>query len=154
MFQIKDGSAKMGKKSGNIAPMAYCVFQQENKILLIEDREMSKERICYRPPGGEVGFGEYSWETIRRTVKNLLGEEVKNLSFLGGPSEVVTQHKEGLRHEIVFLFTGELDEAKRGSLDAVMKQENQPHIWKSIRELKKEKIKLYPEELLDLLEEN
>lgn len=151
MFQIKEGPAKMGKEGGSIAPMVYCIFLHRGRILLVKDEELSNGKPCYRPIGGRLAFGEYSWEAIRREVRSLIGEDVKNLEFVAGPSEAVTSVNNKIRHEIIFLFKGELDtEATEKVSEALIGKKLYP-VWRTLKELKKEKIHLYPEELLDLV---
>ncbi|MEO0894784.1 MAG: NUDIX domain-containing protein [Bacteroidota bacterium] len=128
--------------------MAYCIFQDAQKILLVEDTTVSGGEAIYRPVGGKVAFGEYSWESIRRQIKQVLGKEIKDLSFLAGPSEVVTELGEEVRHEIVFMFKGTL---KEGEEPRPTKGDSPKLIWKSIKELKRDKLTLYPEDLLELL---
>lgn len=150
MFQIKEGPAQMGKEGGRIAPMAYCIFLHRGRMLLIKDEELSNGKPCYRPIGAKLEFGEYSWEAIRRETRALIGEEVKNLEFVAGPSEVVTEINNKMRHEIIFLFKGELDtDTTEKVSEALIKQKLYP-VWRTQKELKKEKVHLYPEELLDL----
>ncbi|MCI4669639.1 MAG: NUDIX domain-containing protein [Bacteroidia bacterium] len=151
MFQIKEGPAQMGKGSGSIAPMAYCIFLYRGRILLIKDEELSNGKPCYRPIGGKLAFGEYSWEAIRREVKSLIGEDVKNLEFVAGPSEVVTELNDNIRHEIIFLFKGELDSKGTEKVSDALINQNLYPIWRSLKELKKEKVHLYPEDLMDIV---
>ncbi|MCB0856079.1 MAG: NUDIX domain-containing protein, partial [Bacteroidetes bacterium] len=89
-----------------IRPVALCVFRKDNQILVAEGYDTHKSERFFRPLGGIVNFGEYSWETIRREIKEELGEEITNLTFIG-PAENLFQYQGTPGHEIIFMFEGE-----------------------------------------------
>lgn len=112
------------------------------------------QETVFIPLGGSLQFGEYSWEAIRREIRLELGEEIKNLTFIG-PAEEVNRNSESPDHEILFMFEGEFSnpESYRKS-----RLEGQTHegsrfqaIWKPLRDFRRKKSRLYPEGLLDLL---
>lgn len=137
-----------------IRPIALCVFRRENQILVAEGYDGKKKENYYRPLGGGVVFGEYSWETIRREIKEEIGEEIKNLTFIG-QSENVYQYQGSPGHEIIFMFEGEFVNKSTYSKEILLgKEENGEEIravWKPISEFRRKKARLYPEGLLEYL---
>ena len=137
-----------------IRPIALCVFRRENQILVAEGYDGLKKENYYRPLGGGVAFGEYSWETIRREIKEEIGEEIKNLTFIG-QSENVFHYQGNPGHEIIFMFEGEFVNKSTYKKEVLVgKEENGDEIravWKSISEFRRKKARLYPEGLLEYL---
>lgn len=137
-----------------IRPIALCIFRKENSILVAEGYDKAKEEAFFRPLGGGVVFGEYSWETIRREIKEEIGEEITNLTFIG-PTENLFQYEGNPGHEIIFVFEGEFvnKAAYRKEMIIGKGEEGQEirAIWKPISEFKKNRARLYPEGLLEIL---
>ena len=140
--------------SQSIQPIALCVFRKENSILVLEGFDRHKNEAFYRPLGGGVAFGEYSWETIRREIKEELGEEIKNLSFIG-PAENVFNYEGTRNHEIIFMFEGEFVNQDPYHKDIIFGRQNNGStvraVWKPISEFRRKKARLYPEGLLEML---
>lgn len=138
-----------------IVPLALCVIRRGDEILVMEDNYRSNGVEVLRPLGGDMAFGEYSWETVRKQIRHYVGEEIKNLQFLG-PAEEVWKHDDEEGHEIIFLFEGEFSDPKayrkeefRGStLDGLPIKAK----WIGRQEFKKKRKKLYPEDLLDMMD--
>lgn len=140
--------------TGSIRPLALCIFRNEDKILVKEGIDVENQEVIFQPIGGLLHFGEYSWEAIRREIRDELGEEIKNLTFLG-PSEQVSRRGESPEHAIVFMFEGEFADA-----DPYQKQELEGRdqhgqafraVWKSLKELRRKKARLYPAGILDMI---
>lgn len=137
-----------------IRPIALCIFRKGASILVAEGYDPYKQEAYYRPPGGSMAFGEYSWETVRREIREELGEEIKNLTFLG-PAEYVFQHEGEAGHEIVFIFEGELANKKAYQAETLegsgAASGSFRAVWKPIADFRRKKARLYPEGLLDYL---
>ena len=114
----------------------------------------SKKRTSTVHSVGELFFGEYSWETIRREIKEEIGEEIKNLTFIG-QSENVDPHQDNPNHEIIFMFEGEFVNKSTYKKEILLGKEQNGEeiraIWKPISEFRKKKARLYPEGLLEYL---
>lgn len=137
-----------------IRPVALCIFRRDKSILVAEGYDNHKNESFYKPLGGGMQFGEYSWETVRREIKEEIGEEIKNLTFIG-PSENVFLYEGSRGHEIIFMFEGEFVNKDTYSRENLVGKENNGDefraVWKPISEFRKKKAKLYPEGLLELL---
>jgi len=126
-----------------IRPIAICVFQHQNRILVFEAYDHVKDEIFYRPLGGSIEFGEHSSIAVAREIKEELGAEICNLSFLGG-------------HEFVQVYEAEFVDPEfyqRESLDAFEDDGSKMKVvWKDIEFFKNGKAPLYPTGLFELLE--
>jgi 8-oxo-dGTP pyrophosphatase MutT (NUDIX family) len=138
----------------SIKPVAVCIFRKENAILVREGHNPSTNERFFQPLGGSLRFGEYSWEAIRREIRNELGEEIKNLTFIG-PAEEVTRGGERQDHEILFLFEGEFENPASYQKPVLVGQTGEgttyQAVWKPIKDFRRKKVRLYPEGLLDFL---
>jgi 8-oxo-dGTP pyrophosphatase MutT (NUDIX family) len=95
----------------NIRPLAICVFSREGRILAAEGYDSVKSQTFYRPLGGRIEFGEHSRDTIVRELREEIGADAADLSYLGTLENVFTYNGEP-GHEIVLVYDGRLaDEA-------------------------------------------
>ncbi|GAB4409883.1 MAG: NUDIX hydrolase [Bacteroidia bacterium] len=137
-----------------IRPIALCVFRRGDAILVAEGYDPSTQEHFYRPLGGGLEFGEYSWEAVRREIKEELGEEIKNLTFIG-PAENVFQYHGNMSHEIIFMFEGEFVNKDTYKREVVLGREDNGEeiraVWKPLSDFRKNRARLYPEGLLDML---
>ncbi|MEM7374187.1 MAG: NUDIX domain-containing protein [Bacteroidota bacterium] len=137
-----------------IQPIALCFFRRENQILVAERYDGKKKENYYRPLGGGLMFGEYSWDTIRREIKEEIGEEIKNLTFIG-QTESICPDQEHPDHEIIFMFEGEFVNKSTYTKEILLGKERDGEeirvVWKPISEFRKKKARFHPEALLDYL---
>ena len=141
-------------EQARIRAVALCVFWRKNHILVAEGYDHAKEEAFYRPLGGGMEFGEYSWEAIRREIREELGEEIKNLTFVA-PTENVFEFEGQKGHEILFVFQAEFEnpEVYRKEEIKGIEDNGEPFkaVWKPLLDFKRNRAKLYPEGLLDML---
>jgi NADH pyrophosphatase NudC (nudix superfamily) len=138
-----------------IRPIAICVFQHQNRILVFEAYDHVKDEIFYRPLGGSIEFGEHSSIAVAREIKEELGAEICNLSFLGSIENIFEcDGKPG--HEFVQVYEAEFVDPEfyqRESLDAFEDDGSKMKVvWKDIEFFKNGKAPLYPTGLFELLE--
>ncbi len=136
-----------------IRPIAICVFYHEDRILVFEGYDHITNTPFYRPLGGGIEFGEASDDTIRREIKEELGEDVADLQYLFTLENIFSVNGRA-GHEIVQVYDGRLinsglyaqaemsgTEADGGHFKA---------LWKQLDEFNPQN-PLYPDGLLDLL---
>ncbi len=150
--RINNGLMEQSK----IQTLALCVFRHKKNILVREEYDDEKKEFFYKPLGGELSFGEYSWEALRREIKEDIGEDIKNLSFIG-PAENIYHQNGHTEHELIFMFEGEFVNR------SVYKKEDIPlsgkngiayrAIWKPIKDFTENGHLLYPDGLLEILAE-
>ena len=137
----------------HIRPIAICVFQHQDKILVFEEYDFVKKQIFYRPLGGGIEFGETGAETIRREMMEEMNVEVTNLKYLGTLENIfVFNGKTG--HEIVQVYDGRLVDPgmyEQAEMSALETDGNQMCVlWKRLDEFNSES-PLYPDGLLEML---
>jgi 8-oxo-dGTP pyrophosphatase MutT (NUDIX family) len=138
-----------------IRPIAICVFNRNDKILVSEEYDPSKGKTFYRPLGGGIEFGEHSTETIRRELMEEISAAVKDLMYLGTLENIYIFN--GIPgHEIVQVYDGALVDSGLYEQAVILGHEadvNLPMkvLWKSLDEFGPGKSILYPVGLLELL---
>jgi 8-oxo-dGTP pyrophosphatase MutT (NUDIX family) len=138
-----------------IRPLAICIFNHHDKILVFEGYDPSKDEIFYRPLGGGIEFGEHSIDTIKRELREEIGVEVKDLAYLGALENIFTF--DGIPgHEIVQVYDGKLVDIGLYEQDVITGHEAGVELpmkvtWKSLDEFGPGKSILYPDGLLELL---
>jgi len=138
-----------------IRPIAICVFSRNDKILVFEGYDPSKDQTFYRPLGGGIEFGESSEQTIHRELMEEIGAEVSALKYLGALENLyVFNGTPG--HEIVQVYDGALKESGLYEQAVIVGHEADVEVsfkamWKSLNEFGEGKSILYPNGLLELL---
>lgn len=90
-----------------IRPIAICLIEHGEKLLLQEFWHDLEQYFYFRPPGGGIEFGEHSVEALRREMREELRSEITEPVFVTlienifhiGPSP---------KHEIVFVYKASL----------------------------------------------
>lgn len=141
-------------KPGQIRPIAICVFRNDGKLLVGEHYDTVKEETFYRPLGGAIEFGELGRECAAREIREEMGAEVRDLTYLDTMENVFTYDgKPG--HEIVLVYEGKLVDSHLYKVESVRcKNDGEEFIavWKPIRAFRDGVALLYPEGLLELLD--
>lgn len=135
---------------GAIRPLALCIVENGDKILVMDGYDSKKDQVFYRILGGGIEFGEHGEKALRREFQEELATDLENIHFIATIENIFTfDGKHG--HEIVLLFQGEL--ANKG----LYQQDNIPIIdsnrahaasWQKISDFKDNKLILYPENIL------
>jgi ADP-ribose pyrophosphatase YjhB (NUDIX family) len=137
-----------------IRPLAICVFKHDGKILVCEGTDSIKNEIFYRPAGGMIEFQEKAEDALRREIKEETGEAITNMKYLGLLENIFTyEGKPG--HEIILVYDAEFMNKDMYQKDAVNITESNNvwcyAYWKSLDEFGDGKLKLYPDNLKQLL---
>ncbi len=141
-------------KPGKVRPLAICVFQNNHRILVSEGFDTFKKQHFYRPLGGRIEFGEYSYQTVIREIKEEIQAEVTNLRYLGIIEEIFTFNGES-GHEIILIYDGEFVDQSIYNQSGITGEERIGSpiqaVWKSLDEIKEGTFPLYPAGLMQLL---
>ena len=145
-------------RKNNIEVKTICLIKNESReIFVSEGYDSVKKQYFYRPLGGNVEFGERSIDTLKREIREELGEDIINLKlFL--ILENLFQFEGSPRHEIMFVYTGNVADE-----NFYQKKENffitesdgvkAKAMWLSIDDCVNGKYFLVPEELKEAIKE-
>lgn len=141
----------------HIRSLAICLFRHRGRLLVFEQRDsVTGDRLC-RPLGGGIEFGERGRDAIAREIREELGAEIEDVTWLGTLENLFTL--DGLpRHEIVLVYDARFVDRALYDRDEIPAQEpalgiNFTAVWLSPEELAARGVRLVPEGLREFLEE-
>jgi len=130
------------------------IFNKDNKKLLIQKGEDKETGLVFcRLIGGGIDFGETSLIAIRREIKEELGFSLKN-DILLEVIENIFEYNGKKGHEITFLYKGEIVEKEfyqKRKIPILDKEDGDYAEWVAVSDIKKGKIKLFPEEAVNFI---
>ena len=103
-------------------------------------------KVFYRPLGGHIEAFEKSDTALQREMDEEIHTAVRNLKLIDVIENIFTQHRKRI-HEIVFLYSGELEKRdlyNRRILDRDEDGEKTFAYWVSREELAKARSRVYP----------
>jgi 8-oxo-dGTP pyrophosphatase MutT (NUDIX family) len=141
-------------KPNKVRPIAICVIERDQKLLVNEGYDAVKRQHFCRPLGGRIEFGEQSADTIIRELREELGAELTRLQYLATFENIFTYNGQQC-HEIVLVHRGELANPERFA-EAVfegVEDDGTPIrvAWVPLVDFRAGKMPLYPTGLLELL---
>ncbi|RNA69915.1 NUDIX hydrolase [Alteribacter keqinensis] len=140
-------------RENEIRTLAVCVFSNNGSILVAEGYDYVKNEYFYRPVGGGIDHGEKSEDAVVREVKEELGTSVKGVTYLGTIENIFTFNgKKG--HEIVQVYDAAFTDPAYYDKESFEGVESNGEmfklLWISIEEMKKRKLNVVPEDLVNL----
>jgi 8-oxo-dGTP pyrophosphatase MutT (NUDIX family) len=141
-------------KPGQIRPIVISVFRDGDRLFLAEYYDPSSGEKFYRPLGGGIAFGEHSRECIVREIREEMGAEITDLTYVGVIENIFFfDGKPG--HEIVLVYEANFADSRLYEVESVRCRDNGGEfvaVWKPIAEFRAGKAPLYPEGILGLLD--
>lgn len=141
-------------KPGQVRPIAICLLRNEDRLFVGEHYDPTKKETFYRPLGGAIEFGERGQECVIREMREEMGAEVKELTYLDTIENIfVYDGKPG--HEIVLVYEADLVDSHLYEVESVRCKENGDEfvaVWKPVETFGVGEAPLYPEGLLELLD--
>jgi 8-oxo-dGTP pyrophosphatase MutT (NUDIX family) len=130
------------------------VFRKDERILVAEGYDEIKKEYFFRPLGGGIEFGETSTEALHRELMEEIQAEITELRYLFTLENIFTFNGEK-GHEIVLVYDGRLKDESLYSKQTIQGIDGIPMtvIWKSLEEFGPGKAILYPDGLLERLQE-
>ncbi len=143
----------------SVRPKAICIIRNGSKFLFELSKWPTEKDIFYLPLGGQIKYGEYGEDTIRREIMEEIGAEVKDIQYLGTIENIFDVEGE-IGHEIVLVYQARFVDKKLYEKDVIngLETEIDPPLpivtyWKTLAEIDHEGYPLYPDRLRDLLGE-
>jgi 8-oxo-dGTP pyrophosphatase MutT (NUDIX family) len=140
---------------GRVRPIAIAVIWRADSLLVFEAYDASKSETFYRPLGGGIEFGEYGGDAIVREIREEIGAELIDVSYLG-TLENIYCYERRLGHELVLVYQAALaDDAIYAAQELVAHEDNGASfkvIWKPVSFFQSGAAPLYPNGLLQLLQ--
>ncbi len=93
-------------KPKRIRPIALAIFRQDDRLLVFEGYDPTKQETFYRLVGGGIEFGEYGHQAVVREVREELGAEIRSVRYAGAIENIFTCDGQ-MGHEIVLLYNAE-----------------------------------------------
>jgi len=141
-------------KPGQIRPITICVFRDDDSIFVAQYDDPSSGETFYRPLGGAIQFGEHSRDCFIRELREELGAEIANLTYVGMIENIFTlDGKPG--HEIVLVYEANFADPHLYEIESIQCLDDDGQflgVWKPIDEFRAGRSPLYPEGLLYLLD--
>jgi len=142
-------------KPNQVRAIAICVFRDDDRLFLAEWRDPLTGQPFYRPLGGTIEFGEYSRDCVVREIREEIGAEVTDLTYLATIENVFTYNRQ-MGHEIVLVYQAHLADPALYQVESIVGDDNGSElvvVWKPIDHFRAGKLPLYPTGLLELLDE-
>ncbi|MGD9397652.1 MAG: NUDIX domain-containing protein [Candidatus Thorarchaeota archaeon] len=143
----------------SIRPKAFCIIRNGARLLLEYSKWPTEQDVFYVPLGGQIKYGEYGEETIRREIKEEIQADIENIRYLGS-IENIFEVQDDIGHEIVLVYEADFVDKSFYEKEVIegLETEIDPPLsmvvyWKSIQEIEEEGVPLYPELLKELLGE-
>ena len=95
------------REPGMIHVKAMCVISRDGNVLATRSFDEVKNEEFFRLVGGGTHFCEEATDTLKREIKEELGSELENITFLNVVENIFT-YKGNPGHEIVFLYSADL----------------------------------------------
>jgi 8-oxo-dGTP pyrophosphatase MutT (NUDIX family) len=140
--------------SGRIRPIALCVLRRGDAILVFEGHDPVGGETFYRPLGGGIEFGETGAAAAARELREEIGADLVGLRPLGTLENIFT-HRGRRWHELVLLYEGAFADPALYDRDTFEVNDDPPVTasWQPIADFRAARRTLYPDGLLDLLDE-
>ena len=141
---------------GRVRPIAIAIVWRADALLVFEASDASKGETFYRPLGGGIEFGEYGREAVAREMREELGAELVNISYLGTLENIFTYERR-TGHELVLVYEAALADPTIYAAEELVAHEDNGAmfrvVWKPLSFFQSRAAPLYPDGLLELLEE-
>jgi ADP-ribose pyrophosphatase YjhB (NUDIX family) len=111
-----------------IRVITVCVIRIRDSILILGGYDTIEGRHFYRPPGGEVEFGETTEEAMKREIREELSLGISSLKLLGVLENIfIYEGEKG--HEIVYVYEVRFTDVSAYERDRFELLEDSGEVW-------------------------
>jgi ADP-ribose pyrophosphatase YjhB (NUDIX family) len=141
-----------------VRSIALCIIRNGSRFLVEYYEWPTPDDKFYRPLGGEIEYGEYGEDAIKREFREEIFTEISNVRYLG-TIENIFEVQDKIGHEIVLLYEADFVDPSFYSMnviegcDGIESQRRVLAYWKTLEEIEEEGFPLYPDKLIEFLEE-
>ncbi|MFW9927543.1 MAG: NUDIX hydrolase [Candidatus Thorarchaeota archaeon] len=142
----------------NVRAIALCIIRNGPKFLVEYYEWPTPDDKFYRLLGGEIEYGEYGEDTVKREFREEIYAEITDIKYLG-TLENIFEVNGVIGHEIVRIYEGAFtDESFYSSeviegIDGFESPRKVLAYWKTVEQIENEGLPLYPDRLIDFLVE-
>lgn len=134
-------------KFKEIRPLALGLAIKNNKLLVEEGFDNTKNETFYRCLGGGIEFLEKSSDALKREFQEEIDAQILVKDFLGISENIFTYRGKNA-HELILFYSIEIpDEYYKNEYHILDKDDSCKAKWIDIDEFKNKKKILYPEEV-------
>lgn len=136
-----------------IRPLALAIMWREDSILVMEGHDHIKNETFYRPLGGGIEFGEPSPISLKREFQEELNAEIVIEGYLATFENIFTLEGQ-MGHEIVLVHAAHFVDDRFYQADEITMVEEEGEgraLWIPLSAFADEGLRLYPDNLYDLL---
>lgn len=134
-------------KFKEIRPLALGLAIKNNKLLVEEGFDNTKNETFYRCLGGGIEFLEKSSDALKREFQEEIDAQILVKDFLGISENIFTYRGKNA-HELILFYSIEIpDEYYKNEYHILDKDDDCKAKWIDIDEFKNKKKILYPEEV-------
>jgi DivIVA domain-containing protein len=135
-----------------VLAVAVALLVDRGRLLVVEMPDPVSGRTVYRPPGGEVAFGERGHETVRRAFRDDFGLALADVQPLATLESI---HRFAGRdgHELVLVYEAAPSEPAVWAQQRLMSRRgDMSAVWAPVDMFRRGEAPLLPDGLLPLLE--
>ena len=142
----------------NVRPIAVCIIRNGPRFLVEYYEWPTPDDKFYRPLGGEIEYGEYGENAVKREFREEIFAEIKNVRYLG-TIENIFEVQDETGHEIVLIYEADFADQLMYSkdviegFDGIETPRKVLAYWKTLEDIDEEGLPLYPDRLREFLEE-
>ncbi len=141
------------EKQLRIRPVALCLIQKDDAILVEECFDEVSGQTFFRPLGGGIELGEPAAEAVVRELQEEIGEKICGVRQAGIFENIFT-FRGRLHHEVVFLFQAEFENPaayEKLQFEVVENYGTSIASWQAVADFEQNKQTLLPKGVKDFL---
>lgn len=137
-------------KSSKILVLALGLIQNSDRIFVSQDYDAIKQQTFYRALGGDIDFGESSFDTLKREFRATIQAELTNINYLGCLENIFVYDND-IQHEFIQIYGCDFVDLKFYQLEElkfIKNKRKKKALWVPLEQFKSGELILFPEQFL------